>query len=150
MRLQNRLTRIGRARVVATGATLALALGAIVATAEGDVPFFGSGQPQLYPNNLLIARSVYTEPSLTAGATGVTGTLLPPGCTAGNCQQANTDGTYPQVFNNDAADSHFGITSPIFLDQLDPNSGHLISTVPVPTSDVVTSFSSKSELALNL
>ena len=54
------------------------------------------------------------------------------------------------MFNNDLADSHFGITSPIYLDQVDPNSGHLISTLAVPTSDVVTSFSSKSELALNL
>ena len=149
MRLKDRLTRARRARLTASGAAVALALGAIVATAEGDVPFFGSGGAQLYPNNLLIARSTYAEPSLTASSTGVTGTLLPPDCTS-SCGYANTDGTYPQVFNNDAADGSFGITSPIFLDQVDPNSGHLINTLTVPTSDVVTSFSSKSELALNL
>ena len=150
MAQRDRRTRGRRGRLVIIGVTATLVAGALVATAEGDVPFFGSGQPQFYPNNLVIARSVYAQPTITAGTTGVTGTLLPPGCTTGNCQQANTDGTYPQVFNNDQADGHFGITSPIFLDQVDPNSGHLISTLAVPTSDVVTSFSSKSELALNL
>jgi hypothetical protein len=53
----------------------------------------------------------------------------------------------------------FGITSRVFLDQLTP-SGQLVSTLPVPDGSqpgpgrggdgIVTSFSSKSELALNL
>ncbi|MGD0198266.1 MAG: hypothetical protein ABSC56_10235 [Solirubrobacteraceae bacterium] len=149
MPLKHQLKRARRGRLLAAGVSATLAITAIVATAEGDVPFGGPGQPQLYPNNLLIARSVYAEPSITAGATGVTGTLLPPNCTSA-CGHANTDGTYPQVFNNDEADGSFGITSPIFLDQVDPNSGRLLNTITVPTSDVVTSFSSKSELALNL
>ncbi len=94
MRLKDRLTRARRARLTASGAAVALALGAIVATAEGDVPFFGSGGAQLYPNNLLIARSTYAEPSLTASSTGVTGTLLPPDCTS-SCGYANTDRDLP-------------------------------------------------------
>ena len=62
------------------------------------------------------------------------------------------------MFNNDASDGSFGVTSPIFLDQITPD-GHLINTLPVPDGDgpfgakadhMVTSFSSKSELALNL
>jgi uncharacterized protein (TIGR03437 family) len=53
------------------------------------------------------------------------------------------------VFNNDRVDGSFGITSPIFLDQLTP-SGSTISTLPIPSELIVTSFSSKSELALNL
>ncbi|HLW94886.1 MAG TPA: hypothetical protein VKS25_05875 [Solirubrobacteraceae bacterium] len=108
------------------------------------------GGSDISPGNLLISRSVYAAPNITAGATGVTGTQLPPGCTAGNCAPANTGSAYPQVFNNDEADSHFGITSPAYLDQVDPNSGHLINTIAVPTNEVVTSFSSKSELSLNL
>jgi hypothetical protein len=54
---------------------------------------------------------------------------------------AGYSGTYTGMFNNDADDPSFGITSPIVLD---PDSGHLLDTIPVPTSDLVTSFSSKS------
>ena len=43
----------------------------------------------------------------------------------------------------------FGVTSPVFLDELTPWGQH-VATIPVPTRDFVTSFSSKSELALNL
>ena len=72
---------------------------------------------------------------------------------------ATNDGTYPQVFNNDLVDASFGVTSPIFLDQITP-SGQLVSTLRGPRRQhaaaradgdhLVTSFSSKSELALNL
>ena len=50
---------------------------------------------------------------------------------------------------NSAADGHFGITSPIFLDNLETD-GHKIDTLAIPTDQIVTSFSSKSELALHL
>ncbi len=66
---------------------------------------------------------------------------------------------YPQVFNNDLVDANFGITEPIFLDQIAATTSLVtspISTIEVPNSDtnpsgdqLVTSFSSKSELALN-
>ena len=46
-------------------------------------------------------------------------------------------------------DGSFGITSPIFLDQV-TTTGTLINSLPVPTSMLVTSFPSKSEVALNL
>jgi hypothetical protein len=141
-----------RARLVAALVTATVLAGLAVASAEGD-SLFGGGS-DINPGDLLIARSVYATPNIVAGTTGPSGltggTQLPPACTSGNCASANTNGTYPQVFNNDEADSHFGITSPIYLDQVDPNSGHLINTITVPTNNVVTSFSSKSELALNL
>ncbi len=85
-------------------------------------------------------------------------TELPPGCAGSACTPAVADGSYPGVFNNDASDPSFGVTSPIFLDQITPG-GRLINTLAVPDgtgwshgSDghLVTSFSSKSELALNL
>ena len=47
-------------------------------------------------------------------------------------------------------DGSFGITSPIFLDELDPYSGRLLEHDPGPDQRLVTSFSSKSERALNL
>jgi len=53
------------------------------------------------------------------------------------------------VFNNDTVDSSFGVTSPLFLNEVTPY-GRLQDVIPVPTSDLVTSFSSKSEGALNL
>jgi len=143
MQLKDLVTRRRSGRLVIAAAVATLSAGAAIASAMG-------GGSDIFAGNLLISRSVYAAPSITAGATGVTGTQLPPGCTDGACAPANTGSTYPQVFNNDEADSHFGITSPIYLDQVDPDTGHLINTIPVPTSGVVTSFSSKSELALNL
>ena len=122
----------------------------LAASAQADSGSYGG--PGLQPGNLLVFTSTYQAASLTPGVT-----VLPPGCTAASaaasgtpCSAAGYNGTYPQVFNNDADDGSFGITSPITLDELDPYSGHVLDTIPVPTSDLVTSFSSKSEGALNL
>jgi hypothetical protein len=105
--------------------------------------------------NLVVSRSVYDN---RASNVVPGGTILPPNCTTG-CAVASADGTYPGVWNNDLVDSSFGITSKIFLDQITP-SGALVNTLEVPNSSrhgvpskkdqMVTSFSSKSELALNL
>jgi uncharacterized protein (TIGR03437 family) len=111
------------------------------------------------PGYLVLSRTVYTgDPS-----TVVKGQALPPVCpatantaAAGACaSKASDNGAYPSttsannVFNNDKVDGSFGVTSPIFLDQLTP-SGSTVNSFAVPTNMVVTSFSSKSELALNL
>ena len=110
------------------------------------------------PGNLVVARSVYTNGNnITAGVTN-----LPPGCTrvtpADPCTAAVTSSAYPYVFNNDTVDGSFGITSKIYLDQITAF-GFPLTSLEVPnssqpgvtaTSDqMVTSFSSKSELALN-
>jgi hypothetical protein len=114
------------------------------------------------PGTLVLTRSVYVgTPSLLVP--GVT--VLPPGCVAltanvpliaggtvpvaVTCSTPTNDGTYPGVFNNGAADGHFGITSPILLDNLTTN-GERLGTLPIPTDQIVTSFSSKSELAVHL
>ncbi|GGA57031.1 hypothetical protein GCM10011507_05480 [Edaphobacter acidisoli] len=110
-----------------------------------------------HPGNLVVSRSVYDN-----NAANVTvGEPLPSNCaqTVGPCAPAVNNGLYPQVFNNDTVDGSFGITSKIFLDQITPN-GFLIDSLEVPNSSqkhvqensdqLVTSFSSKSELALNL
>jgi hypothetical protein len=115
----------------------------------------GSGASAFFaPGNLLVSRSVYDDNP----ANVTVGESLPPGCTSG-CGVASNDGTYPYVFNNDLADASFGITSKVLLDQL-TQSGSLVNTLEVPNSSqngvpptkdqLVTSFSSKSELALNL
>ena len=100
------------------------------------------------PGNLVVSRSVYTGTSSTV----TVGQALPPNCpSTASCptKTATNDGTYPTVFNNDLADGSFGVTSPIYLDQL-TTAGTLLNTFAVPTNQLVTSFSSKSEIALNV
>ncbi len=104
----------------------------------------GGGADQLRPGNLLVSGSTYRGAEIQPGVT-----QLAPGCTTGNCVTATSDGAYPYVFNNDQADASFGVTSPIFLWQLSPD-GDVVSRIKVPAHELVTSFSSKSELALNL
>ena len=54
------------------------------------------------------------------------------------------------MFNNVVtADPSFGVTSPLDLKEITPQ-GWPVATIPVPTQDLTTSFSSKSEGALNL
>src|SRR5262249_9983873 len=69
------------------------------------------------------------------------------------------DGSFAHVWDNVSVDSNFGISAPIYLDQLTPD-GALVNSIAVPDGtpgsssrghDVLMgSFSSKSELALNL
>ena len=126
---------------------------------------------QFGPNTLVLSRSVYQG---TAGTVTI-GQTLPPGCVAGTvnvpliaggttpvkvkCAVAVDNGEYPNtadnhsVWNNNSlngsgVDGSFGVTSPIFLDNLSTD-GKLLGTLPVPTNLAVTSFSSKSELAVN-
>jgi uncharacterized protein (TIGR03437 family) len=130
--------------VVLTGA----AAGTGLALAQ-PVPF-----PGFTPGNIVVSRSVYAGDSTTI----TVGQPLPPVCpTTAACGKATAtdNGAYPvagstnNVWNNNKADGSFGITSPIFLDQLTP-AGTLVNTLPVPSGLLVTSFSSKSEIAVNL
>ena len=111
-----------------------------------------------WPGNLVVSRSVYDNKASNVQV----GEVLPPNCPAasGSCGAASGapyDGTYPYVWNNDIYDGSFGITSRIYLDQITPN-GWLIDTLEVPNNqqpvaregEMVTSFSSKSELGLHL
>src|SRR5215469_2701042 len=120
------------------------------------VPTAGAqnGSAFFHPGNLVVSRSVYDNNpnNIQVGMT------LPPNCT-NSCVQAVVDGTYPFVWNNAPVDASFGITSKIFLDQIS-TTGTLINSLEVPNSSqngvpptkdqMVTSFSSKSEVALNL
>lgn len=108
--------------------------------------------------NLVLSRTVYTGDATTVAV----GQTLPPICPAsantaapGACALKATDnGAYASlnnsnnVFNNNKVDGSFGVTSPIYLDQLTPT-GTLINTLAIPPGMLVTSFSSKSELSLN-
>ena len=94
-------------------------------------------------SELLVSASVYAGTASTV----TVGQALP----GGGVAVAN--GSYPFVFNNDTPDSSFGVTSPVFIKKflaVDPNFLIPTGTLKVPTSQVVTSFSSKSELSLHL
>ncbi|HZR72682.1 hypothetical protein [Bradyrhizobium sp.] len=140
-----------------TGFAVALlattALSGTIAYADDDFFFFR-------PGDLLVSKAVYSAPNIVAGTT-----QLPPGCGPSPivtpCAAANTDGTYPFVFNNANVDGSFSVASKIVLDELRAdNDGDFVQSLEVPnstqrhvgpTSDqAVTSFQSKSELSINL
>jgi len=149
--------RHGQWGTLARGLALML-LGALAGTTRASAQDFDWGRaPHFWPGNLVVSRSVYDNK-----ASNVTvGQQLPPNCVAstGSCVTAAFDGTYPYVFNNAPIDGSFGITSRIFLDQITPF-GWWINSLELPNSlqrgvtaqsdQLVTSFSSKSEMALNL
>jgi hypothetical protein len=143
--------RPGRWRLAAVAAPITAA--SLVAGTAGGASAHVSSRSWFQPGNLVVSRSVYTGKAglLTPGVT-----VLPPGCTS-DCVTATNSGAYPGVWNNVLADPSFGVTSPVYLDQVTP-SGHLVNTLPVPDGAgtggadgyMATSFSSKSEIALNL
>ena len=137
-------------------ATILIVLLGLCAVAAAQQTFFA-------PGNLVISRSVYDN-----NPNNVTvGQLLPPNCqsTTGGCSgNAIANGTYPYVWNNDTVDASFGITSKMYFDQY-TTSGTLVNTLELPNNKqvlplppqrfspigpIVTSFSSKSEIGLNL
>ena len=140
-------------------ARLVLAAGVLL-TAPGRVG--ASDNAVFRPHHLVLSRSVYAGTATTVAV----GQTLPPGCVPGpvtvpllaggtttvtipnqsaaGCNSASTDGTYPTVFTNAKHDGSFGVTSPIFLDQLTPG-GLLLNTLAIDPTQIVTSFSSKSE-----
>jgi len=156
MRSKNQLCRhlLTRGIVVLSLSTLAASLPAVAQSHDDPFPFF-------LPGNLVVSRSVYDNNANNIAV----GTLLAPNCTntaaaSGTpCVTAISNGTYPFVFNNVIPDPSFGITSEIFLDQITPF-GFLLNSLEVPNSSLrnvtagsdqlVTSFSSKSEIALHL
>jgi hypothetical protein len=152
---------------LAVATAFGLAGGVFVSKMAADDDDHHSRHFRFEEGSLVLSRSVYagTPASVTVGQT------LPPGCVAGTitlpllaggtttvkikarsssgCNTAVADGTYPTVFNNDGADGSFGITSPIFLDNI-TSDGRLLDSLTIPSDQIVTSFSSKSELAVNL
>ncbi len=139
--------RHGAFRLLA-GAGSVLAICLMASSAQADGWHDGNRGGELRPGALLVSASDYVPADITAG-----GTQLPPGCATapiGSCGTAVANGNdFPSVFNNDSVDGFFGVTSPVYLDELTPWGEH-VATIAVPTDQFVTSFSSKSELALNL
>jgi hypothetical protein len=153
-----KVTRVqGRRRRLALATSVAALVGSVsifaLPAAAGAAVGFARGN--FTPGNLLVTTGVWTtNADITAGTT-----QLPPNCATANpayvtCGTAVAPGTYPIVFNNDAADGSFGVTEPIVLDEVSPYNGRLVKAVTVPDNPaggdyLTTSFSSKSELSVN-
>jgi hypothetical protein len=141
----------------------------LLAQADGD--HGRSDHFEFKDDSLVLSRSVYEG----TAATVTIGEVLPRGCAGGpngstvvavpltaggttnvtvTCGVASDNGEAPNlndshnVWNNSGSDGSFGVSSPIFLDNLTTD-GRRLGTLRIPSDRIVTSFSSKSELALN-
>ena len=156
--------------VLLVGAAVVFAGAAFSKKLVADDDRGGFGFFRFAPESIVLTRSVYVGHASTV----TTGEALPPGCMGGAtgltvnvpliaggttpvavpCGFASDNGEFPNdqdahnVWNNAATDGSFGITSPIFLDDMTED-GWILGSLSIPTQDIVTSFSSKSELALN-
>ena len=119
--------------------TLAMSAGIATARDDDHRRFFDHG-------SLVISSSTY-DPTKGAVASSTTGTPLPD--TATQTVPAVADNNYVAVWNNASVDGSFGVTSPIELMDVDAFSGRVRHRLAVPIDEVVTSFSSKSELGLH-
>ena len=91
------------------------------------------------PGSLVVSRTVYAGDASTVSS----GQALPGGGVA------IANGSFPNVFKNESADPSFGVTSPIYIDQL-TTTGTVLDSRAIDSSLITTSFASKSELALNV
>jgi hypothetical protein len=138
------LTVISAAGVLAAATAAGASTGPTASASSARAAAHRDHRHYLIPGDLLVSESYYNnDQNIVAGQT-----VLPPGCTSG-CGTAVANGDYPYVFNNDAVDGSFGVTSRLFLREITAR-GQTQDVIPVPTSELNTSFSSKSEGALNL
>ena len=117
---------------------LALAVGANAARAAD---FIGG-------DTLLISTTTYQDVGEVANL--VAGVSQLPGANAGETSTAVSNGALNTVWNNESGDPSFGVTSAIGISDLSSKTGAVLASTILNPSIVSTSFSSKSELGLNL
>jgi hypothetical protein len=118
--------RLQRARALAAAAS------------QGRAGDFISG------DSLVISTTTYQDTGTGPGTVGnlAVGTPIPGG-------NAVSNGNLSTVWNNASVDGSFGVTSAITIQDLSL-SGATLASETLPTNQIVTSFSSKSELGLNI
>ncbi len=140
-------------RAVLTGGALFAAVSApAFAVDTSAAPAVASSGPITFNAGDLVVTSSYYEGTatpLTAGSSTLSGT------TAGSTSTATADSSYLNVWNNTTPDGSFGITSPIFVSDVSTNGQvqgtyNLTAIAANQGINLVTSFSSKSELSVNL
>ena len=149
-----------RARALQAGAVAVSAIAALAvapsAGAHEHARWGGFGhnrQARLAPDSVVIAGTVFPRHGIELGV----GQTLPYATNYGATvpeptpvlAQAVAPGQFPYIFNNDGPDGSFAVQTPVDLWDVSLG-GQPLSTVQVPTNEMTTSFSSKSELAINL
>jgi hypothetical protein len=165
--------------VFALALAVAVTTFAIEAKADDHGPHFNDHHHSEFrgfaPDSIVLSGTVYVGDANTI----TPGEVLPPGClntgpitnpkaatvdiptlTGGSlavkvtCGYSSDNGEAPNlhddhnVWNNASTDPSFGVSSPIVLWNLSTD-GQFFGALEVPDDEIVTSFSSKSELALN-
>jgi hypothetical protein len=129
-----------RARLVTAGVVTASAITTITALASAPAVTARAFPTHPFtPGSVVIASSEYPA---QGNPVVQLGQPLPSGAAA------VSDGKYPEVWNNDGPDGSFAVATPITLTDV-TSVGNQINKTSVPTDQVTTSFSSKSELAIN-
>jgi hypothetical protein len=113
-----------------------------------DLTPASADQQFLKHGSLVISSTTYdkTQGAVATLRAGVT--KLPNSATA--TTTASAGNSYVEVWNNASVDGSFGVTSAIWLTDVDLSNGKVFRSMQVPTDQVVTSFSSKSELGLHV
>jgi hypothetical protein len=94
-------------------------------------------------SELIVSGTTYQD--VGQAATLTPGSLLAPATAGGTNTVAIANGQYQSVFLNDGPDASFGVTSQVFLQNYSTG-----ATLNIDAGSLVGSFSSKSELALNV
>jgi len=140
MRSYSEATR--QALLLTTCSAAALGVSAWITQARAD----DHGRCHLRDDSLIISSSAYDR---THGAVASLAVGTPLANTNTATVAAVAGNNYVTVWNNAKVDGSFGVTSPIQLTDVDGFDGRVFCAREVPTDDVVTSFSSKSELGLH-
>jgi hypothetical protein len=118
-------------------ALVGVALFGLAAPASADQQFLKHG-------SLVVSSSTYDKTQGAVANLKAGTTVLPGGA------PASAGNSYVDVWNNEKPDPSFGVTSAIQLTDIDLSNGKVFRSMQVPTNQVVTSFSSKSELGLHV
>ena len=131
-------SKYSRQMLTAGCSALALVIGASAARATD---YIGG-------DSLLISTTTYQDIGKVASL--VAGVSQLPGANAGQTSTAVSNGALNTVWNNETGDPSFGVTSAISLSDLNIKTAAVLASTTINPSLVSTSFSSKSELGLNL
>lgn len=112
----------------------------VIVAAAACLASSGAFAQAFLPGDLIVSGTTYQDVGAVASISA--GSALPYGGTA------VSNGSSLNVFNNETPDPAFGVTSSIFIQQL--NGSTVDRTINVDPTQVVSSFSSKSELAIHV
>ena len=121
----------------------ALAALTLAASAASAATFLAGG-------SLVISTTTYSDTGAVATLNPSSGVAQLPGANAGQSMAPVANGQFQNVFDNASVDGSFGVTSAITLEDLNPSTGTVNQSMAINPAIVSTSFSSKSELGLNI